>query len=430
MSSDFPRQPPPEHERTIVRPRPGARGAAGPGAPFDDAPELPEEETGRHVGANRLLACAQPLLALVPQLRSLADLADPAGLRESLAQGVRDFEQAAQRADVSREATIAARYILCTFLDETAASTPWGSGAWGSDTLLVRFHNEAWGGEKVFALLSKLAENPEKNRDLLELVYVCLALGFEGRYRVLENGRSQLDQLRERLYQMLRSVGAAPEHSLSPRWAPAQIRRRRWLSATPFWAFSAAVALIAVGAYFGLSMLLASRSDPVFASVQSIRLPSAAPLPPPKPLPAAKPRLAQFLEPEIAAGLVSVRDEANKSVITIKGDGFFEPGSSEISARVAPIVVRIAKALEQNPGKVLIAGHTDSQPIRTARFPSNWHLSQERARAVQQVLAVSVSADRMQAEGRADSEPVDSNETPAGRARNRRVEITLFASNR
>ena len=49
--------------------------------------------------------------------------------------------------------------------------------------LLVALHREAWGGEKVFQLLAKLAENPGANRDILELMYVCLALGFEGRYR-------------------------------------------------------------------------------------------------------------------------------------------------------------------------------------------------------------------------------------------------------
>ncbi len=428
MSSDFPRHPSSnDNERTIVRPRPGGRADPGAAAARGDDATNFDESVAHYSGSNKLLACAQPLLALVPQLRASVEHPDPAGLRESLDRGVRDFERAAQRADVPRESTIAARYILCTFLDETAASTPWGSGAWGRDSLLVRFHNESWGGEKVFALLSKLAESPSKNFDLLELVYRCLALGFEGRYRVLDNGRAQLDQLRERLQLMLRSVKPAPERSLSLRWAPAQIRQRRWLSGTPFWAFSAAVALLAVGAYFGLSLLLATRSDPVFAAIHAIRLPSAAPLPA---QPAARPRLAQFLEAEIREGLVSVRDEANKSVVTIKGDGFFVPGSAEVSARVVRVVDRIAKALTETPGKVLVSGHTDSQPIRTARFPSNWHLSQERAREVLQILARTVPADRMQSEGRADSEPVDSNETAAGRERNRRVEITLFATNR
>ena len=59
------------------------------------------------------------------------------------------------------------------------------------------FHNETWGGEKFFVLLSRLTDRPGNNRDLLELLYVCLALGFEGRYRVLQNGKSQLEAVRE-----------------------------------------------------------------------------------------------------------------------------------------------------------------------------------------------------------------------------------------
>ena len=54
-----------------------------------------------------------------------------------------------------------------------------GSGAWARLSLLVMFHNETWGGEKVFQLLARLAEDPAGNRDLLELMHVVLALGFE-----------------------------------------------------------------------------------------------------------------------------------------------------------------------------------------------------------------------------------------------------------
>jgi type VI secretion system protein ImpK len=89
----------------------------------------------------------------------------------------------------------------------------------------------------------------------------------------------------------------------------------------------------------------------------------------------------------------------------------------------------VALALKQVPGSVLITGHTDNQPIRSLRFPSNWHLSQARADSVRDLLAPVVTLDRMKAEGRAESQPLDDNATAAGRARNRRVEITLFATN-
>jgi type VI secretion system protein ImpK len=76
---------------------------------------------------------------------------------------------------------------------------------------------------------------------------------------------------------------------------------------------------------------------------------------------------------------------------------------------------------------VLVVGHTDNVPIRTARFPSNWALSQARADAVQRVLAEAVAdPGRLTVEGRADTQPIASNADDAGRARNRRVEILLL----
>jgi type IV/VI secretion system ImpK/VasF family protein len=95
----------------------------------------------------------------VPQFRQ-AHHPDPQGLRETLARAIGVFEQKAQAHGVPHEHLIAARYALCTFLDEAAANTPWGDKVWAQRSLLVQFHNEAWGGEKFFQLLGKLAENP------------------------------------------------------------------------------------------------------------------------------------------------------------------------------------------------------------------------------------------------------------------------------
>ena len=177
-------------------------------------------------GLNPLLAAANPLLSMVPHLRTTLQHPDPQSLRESLARDIKEFERRAQAAHIPSEKIIAARYALCTLLDEIAASTPWGgSGIWAKNSLLIMFHNEAWGGEKFFQLLSKLAENPADNLDLLQLLDVCLALGFEGRYRVVENGRAQLDAVRERLAQLLRKQQGEYERDLSPHWQGAANRK-------------------------------------------------------------------------------------------------------------------------------------------------------------------------------------------------------------
>ena len=80
-------------------------------------------------------------------------------------------------------------------------------------------------------------------------------------------------------------------------------------------------------------------------------------------------------------------------------------------------------------GHVLVLGHTDNRPIRSVRYPSNWHLSQARADAAARLLLPRLGdPERLRTEGRADSEPVASNQTPEGRASNRRVEIVVYAS--
>ena len=439
-----------ESDRTVIKPGTGrgaqpappggAPQAPGRGAPPGGAPRV-EAGGGKEAplaldalmsaSLNPLVSAASPLLSAAPRIRAMVQHANPAGLKEALADGIRKFEQQARAEGLPNEQVIAARYILCTLLDESAASTPWGgSGVWSGQSLLVLFHNETWGGEKVFQLMSKLAENVPANRNLLELMYVALAFGFEGRYRVLNDGKAQLDSLRARLSQMLRGGNRADtDRTLSPRWegVPAQVVRLR--DGLPMWVVASLAGLILLGVYLALTYSLNSASDNVFTTLQGldVKPPAMTAAPPPPPPPAAAPRLATFLKGEVDQGLVQVRDLSDRSIVIIKGDGFFEPGSSQIADRTLPLLARIAEGLKATPGTVLITGHTDNQPIRTLRYPSNWHLSQDRANAVKTLLAESgIKAERMRAEGKADAEPVDPSPTPAARARNRRVEITLI----
>jgi type VI secretion system protein ImpK len=340
-------------------------------------------------------------------------------LRTSLAQGIRDFAARAAAQGIAPERVMASRYVLCTMIDEAASDTPWGgSGTWGRHSLLAMFHNETEGGEKVFQLMARLAEKPAENRDLLELIYAAITLGFEGRYRVLENGR-------DRLAQILKKERGDYSHALAEHWQGQPVKRKVSLSWLPLAASAGVAALLLVSVYWILSSSLAARSDPVFGEIQGLRLtpPVVA-----TPQPAPKPRLAQFLQPDIKANLVRVSDEIDRSVVTIRGDGTFATGSATLLPEREALVGRIADALALVTGNVLVTGHTDNQPIaRSARFPSNWHLSDERARNVRDILiAHKVSPDRIRAEGRADAEPVVPNDTVGNRALNRRVEVTLF----
>jgi type VI secretion system protein ImpK len=413
-------------QRTFIRPDPGGRA----GTPrSSELPSEPSTTTATEVtvpahGLNALVALANPLLLLTPQLRATRQVADVAALRNQLAQGIRDFSARAASAGVAAERVMAARYVLCTMIDEAAADTPWGgSGLWAQHSLLAMFHNEVFGGEKVFQLMARLAQQPDANRDLLELIYAALVLGFEGRYRVIDNGPAQLAAVRDRLAQILKQARGDHPAALAQHWQGHSVQRRAALSWLPLAATTALAALVLVAVHLGFSYSLGERSDPVYSQIQSLRL-----APPVQVVaqPAQKPRLAQFLEADIKAGLVAVRDEVDRSVVTVRGDGLFEAGSATLVPQREALMKRIAEALSNVPGSVLVTGHTDNQAIRSARFPSNFHLSEERARSVAQLLAANkVDPARLSTAGRADSEPVAGNDTPANRAKNRRVEITL-----
>jgi len=374
---------------------------------------------------NPLVSAAGPLLGLAARLRGMAHVSDPAALRASTTQAIQRFEADARQSGASNETVLAARYVLCTAIDEAVANTPWGvRSGWNKQSLLVQFHNETWGGEKVFQLLAKLVQDVPTNRALIELMYCVLALGFEGRYRVIENGRSQLETLRQRLADLIRKDRPTLEAELSPHWRGHTGEIKRLRDVLPLWVYATALLLLLALVWLGLLLTLNHRSDGVYSSIAALRVPNVAP-PPPAPL-AKAPRLARFLEPEIREGLVTVTDEADRSIVRLRGDSFFASGSVEPMTRSLPVLKRIGEALAEVKGEVLITGHSDNQPIRSLRFPSNWHLSAARAESVKNALLNQVDASRMRTEGRADSEPLAPNDTPANRAHNRRVEITLI----
>jgi type VI secretion system protein ImpK len=439
VSANDPNNPMQDPDRTVLVPSPGGRRtppASAPPAPPAGTPPARPAAAGvppqlHGEGLNPLVRAANPLLDLVTPLRYMASHPDVETLRTQLVQAIKAFEAAAKAAHVEHDQIAAARYALCTLLDETISSTPWGGGGiWASRSLLVAFHNEAFGGEKFFLILQKLSQDPKANLVALELMYLCLALGLEGRYRVIDNGRSQLDTLRDRLQGLIAQQRAPMEAELSVHWQGASGKGEPLWRMVPVWILAAVAAVLLVVLQLFLGHRLGNASDPVFASLLSLKTAQAPALPPaavpvPAPVPA---RIAGFLAPEVAQGLVSVVETADRSVVTLRGDGVFGSGSGEVSGAYLPLLARIGEALKSVPGKVVVVGHTDNtKPGLSARFPSNYELSKARAAAVRDLLAERAGPpERYSVEGRGDSAPLVANDNAANRARNRRVEITLL----
>lgn len=412
-------------DRTIIMPAPGGRVAPPRPAMADHTSQVDVVQVTS--GLNPLVAAANPLLNVIPQIAGSMEHPNPAALRETLARGVREFEARARSAGATTEKIVAARYALCTMIDESAAGTPWGaSGSWAQHGLLALFHGEVEGGEKFFQILARLAENPQANQDVIELMYVCLELGFEGRYRVLDGGHRQLDAVRQRVLAIIRKQRGDYERDLSASWQGVPTSNQRQLGWLPLWVVGAVTALLLIGIYSGFRFSLTGTSDTLATKIASLRIPPQAPPPPPKP--AEEPRLAPFLVEEVRQGRVAVDDRRDRSVVTVLGGSLFKPGDSAVSTQDQALFGRIGEALAQRQGKIEVIGHTDNTPIRTFRFPSNFELSKARAESVATLLASRVPRARIEANGRGDTEPLPlaANDTTDGRARNRRVEIVLY----
>lgn len=424
-----------EPSRTVLKPTPGRRAPEGTMVRparrrADEAPAYAQLRPG----LNPLESAAAPLLALMTRLRQTLNHADVPGLRDQVVNQIRLFETQARNLGVDPKTVHVARYVLCTALDDIVLNTPWGSeSAWAEQSLLSYFHNEVVGGERFFTLLKRLGQDPGRNLHLLELMHVCLALGFEGRYRVVEDGRAKLEEERERLWRLIRSQRGDVERELSPGWQGVVDARNPLIRYVPLWVVGAVGGAALLIAYTAFNFSLNRASDPVYRQLHELGRNASfvdvrAERPPLLPeLSRVAPTLSGLLSEEIGQGLIELEEVAEGAKLVIRGEGLFPSGRASLRPAFHPLVVRIGDALDQVPGEILVTGHTDNVPIFTARFPSNWHLSQARAEAVMQVLSNQLDRpQRVAAEGRADTEPIVPNDTPANRARNRRVEVMVF----
>ena len=288
MSKDGNDDPFAPRDATIFRPRPGAgkRGSdppgpetrnlggpppgAPPGTPPGFAPgpgRAPLSGAVRDFsapGLNPLLQAASPLLILMGRLRTTLIPTDIGTLRRQTLDQIREFEERARAGGVAPETVLAARYALCAAVDEAVLSTPWGSqGEWREQTLLITLHREAWGGEKFFDMLQRISADPGRHIDLMELQYVCLALGFAGKFQVAERGHARLAEVQTDLFRRIRTYRGVPPPDLSLHWRGMQDRRNPVIRYVPWWVVGAFTLLVLTGTFIFYHLRLAALSAPI-----------------------------------------------------------------------------------------------------------------------------------------------------------------------
>jgi type VI secretion system protein ImpK len=431
----------PDDDRTVIRPVPGGRRRSPPPNPAATSAPTPlpavDPTAAPAISVSPLTVAASPLLQLLARLRAMRRAPDPTVLRERVVQDLRAFERKARDAGIATEVLRPSHYALCASIDDVVLNTPWGAASgWASQTLVGTFHPGARGADLFFDQLRQMRRTPTRFLPAIELMYICLSLGYMGRYRQVR-GEGELEQTRSDTHAVIAAQHQAADAELSPRWRGVVVPSQSAPQRLPVWVALAGAVALCGGLFLWASASLNAASDELQSQVlttpptrmpQVTRAAIVQPLPPPPaPVePTVLDRLRASLQQDIDNRAVSLLGTAATPIVRIAGRSMFSPESAVVLSASRPLLERIAAALRNEPGSLQVIDYTDDQPVRTVRFPSNFQLSVARASAVRAIIARDLGDPaRISAEGRADADPIASNATAEGREQNRRIEIVL-----
>ncbi len=481
-------------DRTVIRPNPGGRrpgaGAQTPSQPkrpssppaaetpapssgsgsafgaedWAHGPEVPDRQQDepqpgpilkRDVAIapndNVLLQVASPILLLLGGLRVSLMRANVADLMAQVADAIGEFERTMGQARIPESQVQLAKYALCATADDIVQNIPSEHrNQWTQHSMLAVFFRERDAGVRFYEKLDQAKADPDTNYDVLELMYACLALGFQGMHRTSAGGAGRLQAIQRALFELLHRTRPREDLELSPHWRGQNLPPPRPGFRIPFWAPCALLASLVFALFVGASALLTSDSSALAAEMRALfpdsflaldrkPVPVAAvitpPPPPPKdidqrPVPPPPPtqlqRIQAALAAEIAAKKAVAFENGSSIVIRVADLVAFPSGSAAVLDSFKPLGLKIAATLDKEPGDIHVTGHTDNVAIFTVRFPSNYALSVERARSVAAVLKPGIAdPSRLKIEGKADTQSIQPNTTEEGRAQNRRVEISI-----
>lgn len=276
---------PGDSERTVFIPKPGGRGPASSRTPI---PPPPPQNFNNYIeqpeiiptGVNPLVSAASGLIALPAQFLSMISHHDVVGLRSQVLEEIKKFENKARVMGISPEVSFTSRYVLCAFIDEAVLNTVWGSNSpWANQSLLSSLHNETSGGEKFFVILDNLLRDPNANLDLLELMFICISLGFKGQYAVMERGLEKLEELRNIVFEHIRRRRGEFPQDLSPHWQSHLSKRTTLRNYIPLWVVAAVATALLFAIFIGFTVVLDDTADPVLEALEGIGKPPTIDLP-------------------------------------------------------------------------------------------------------------------------------------------------------
>lgn len=185
-----------------------------------DSAAITPNVTTKHsanTGLNPLVDAASSLFSIIGKLKHVKSHDQLDKLSQDLADEIISFQELIKNQGCNPEYAIVCRYILCATIDDIISNTTWGGqGLWDEHSLLATFKQDLRHQDKFFTIMERAIKEPALYIDLMELMYLCLSMGYKGRYRATEHSQYQLEQITNNLYKHIRAHRGSFSKTLSP----------------------------------------------------------------------------------------------------------------------------------------------------------------------------------------------------------------------
>jgi type VI secretion system protein ImpK len=220
-----------------------------------------KRENEYEISFNPFISASSPLFKLVLELQDDNTTKEVNEAREEFVGKINLYNESASKYGIDESEILVTRYILCTFIDELVTTTSFGrNNNWSNNSLLSIFHNETYGGENFFHLLDKFLKTPAKYIHILELMYTCLALGFEGKYRVIDRGQIELNNIKDSLYRQIKIVQGRDPLTFFTNQEPAK-EKYRLFNKVSYWVLFSSILILLIIIYSSLTFSLHKQDD-------------------------------------------------------------------------------------------------------------------------------------------------------------------------
>lgn len=168
-------------------------------------------------GLNPLVDAAAYLFSIIGKLKQVPTYRQLNNLQRDLIQEINAFQEAVKHYGYNADYIVICQYTLCAALDDIISNTTWGGqGQWEGLSLLSAFNLDIQHQDKFFTIMERAIKEPALYIDLMELMYLCLSMGYKGQYRSTEHNHYQLEQITNNLYKHIRAYRGSFSKTLSP----------------------------------------------------------------------------------------------------------------------------------------------------------------------------------------------------------------------